>query len=124
MIAPPHYKCECITLDKVKGVEKLEQALEIIQKEIKARKGTFKLLNKPQIIGAKDDKDIDDIMAKIHDDEEASEEEDNEEGMGDLDLGEEGEEERKEESKVSKKQKRKGSDDDDDDDDEDEDDDS
>lgn len=117
MIAPPHYKCECVTLDKVKGVEKLEQALEIIEKEIKQKKGTFKLLNKPQIIGAKDDKDIDDIMAKIHEEEEASEEEDNEEGMGDLDLGEEGEEERKEESKVSKKKKKaKGSDDEDEDD--------
>jgi translation initiation factor 2 alpha subunit (eIF-2alpha) len=65
MIAPPHYKCECLTLEKAKGMQKLEHALEILEKVIKEKKGTFKLLNKPQVIGAKDDKDIDDIMAKI-----------------------------------------------------------
>jgi translation initiation factor 2 alpha subunit (eIF-2alpha) len=65
MIAPPHYKCECITLDKVLGVERLEKALEIIEKVIKERQGTYKLINKPQIIGA-DDKDIEDIMEKIN----------------------------------------------------------
>jgi translation initiation factor 2 alpha subunit (eIF-2alpha) len=61
MIAPPHYKCECITLDKVLGVERLEKALEIIEKVIKERQGTYKLINKPQIIGD-DDKDIKDII--------------------------------------------------------------
>jgi translation initiation factor 2 alpha subunit (eIF-2alpha) len=47
MIAPPHYKCECITLDKVLGIERLESALEIIEKVIKEKQGTFKLVNKP-----------------------------------------------------------------------------
>lgn len=47
MIAPPHYKCECITLDKVKGHAKLEEALAIIEKTIREKKGTFKLVNKP-----------------------------------------------------------------------------
>ncbi len=41
MIAPPRYKCECITLDKVLGVEKLEKALAIIEKVIKEKQGTF-----------------------------------------------------------------------------------
>jgi translation initiation factor 2 subunit 1 len=27
MIAPPHYKCECITLEKAKGIAKLSEAL-------------------------------------------------------------------------------------------------
>jgi hypothetical protein len=31
MIAPPHYKCECITLDKALGVERLEKAMEIVE---------------------------------------------------------------------------------------------
>ena len=90
MIAPPHYKCECITLDKVLGVERLEKALEIIEKEIKERQGTYKLINKPQIIGA-DDKDIEDIMAKINSPEGSDEDEpeDNDDGIN-IDIGEEG----------------------------------
>jgi hypothetical protein len=76
------------------------------------------------VIGAKEDKDIEDIMANINDrrDDISSAEEDNEEGM-DVDLeGEEGrephdddEEEKKEEPKHSKKKgkkRAKGSDDD------------
>lgn len=88
MIAPPHYKAECITLDKAGGISKLEKALEIIEYEIKKAEGTFKLVNKPQIIGAKDDKDIIEIMDKMNDDQESGEEgeEDNDEGMGDLNL--------------------------------------
>jgi translation initiation factor 2 subunit 1 len=62
MIAPPHYKCETMTLDKHKGFAKLEEALAIVEKTIKEKKGTFKLVNKPQVIGAKDDRDIEDIM--------------------------------------------------------------
>ena len=62
MIAPPHYKCETMTLDKHKGISKLEEALSIIEKSIKQKKGTFKIVNKPQIIGHKDERDIEDIM--------------------------------------------------------------
>jgi len=65
MIAPPHYKCETLTLEKAKGFAKLEEALRIVERVIKEKKGTFKLVNKPQIIGAKDEKEIEDIMAKI-----------------------------------------------------------
>lgn len=109
-----------MTLDKNRGIQKLEESLKIVEKVIKEKQGTFKLVSKPQIIGAKDDKDIEDIMAKINDDkEEGSAGEDNEEGMGDISLDEEehDEEEKKEEKKSSKHKKRaKGSDDDDEDD--------
>jgi hypothetical protein len=119
MIAPPHFKCECVTLDKVLGVEKLDKALEIIEKVIKEKQGDFKLLNRPQIIGAKDDKDIDDIMAKINEERGSGDEdgsESNEEGI-DIDLGEDDfQEERKEgEVKSKKAQKKKDSDEEDDD---------
>ena len=119
MIAPPHYKCEVMTLDKHKGFSKLEEALSIIEKVIKEKKGTFKVLNRPQIIGHKDDKDIEDIMQKIQDDKDddaSDNEEDNEEGI-DIDLGEEGdgdEEEKKEEKKEGKKSKKKADSDEDD----------
>lgn len=68
MIAPPHYKCETMTLDKHKGFAKLEEALNIIEKVIKEKNGTFKILNKPQIIGHKNERDIEDIMQKMQDD--------------------------------------------------------
>lgn len=88
LIAPPHYRCETVTLDKAKGISKLEEALKVIEKAIKEKSGTFKLTNKPQVIGAKDEKDIEDIKAQIENNVESGGE-DNEEGMGDIDLGEE-----------------------------------
>lgn len=102
MIAPPHYKCECVTLEKVAGIEKLEKALEIIEHEIKAKNGTFKLVNKPQVIGAKDDKDIIEIMDKMNDDEDGSGDEDNEEGMGDIDIEDEDDDGEEKKTKTKK----------------------
>lgn len=43
MIAPPLFKIETTTLEKQKGLEKLEQALRIIEKVIKSKKGTFRV---------------------------------------------------------------------------------
>jgi hypothetical protein len=94
MIAPPHYKCECITLEKSKGVAKLQEALQIIETAIKERKGTYKLINEPIVIGAKDDRDIDEIT-KLEEDVQSYGAEDNQEGMGDIDLGDEDGEYRK-----------------------------
>lgn len=117
MIAPPHYKCETMTLDKQKGFAKLEEALALVEKTIKEKNGTFKIVNKPQIIGHQDDRDIEDIIQKMQDDkdeEEGSEnEEDNEEGI-DIDIGDDDDEERKEERKEKKSKKKVESDDDDD----------
>ena len=36
-----------MTLDKQKGISKLEEALSIIERVIKEKEGTFKLINKP-----------------------------------------------------------------------------
>ena len=124
MIAPPHYRCETVTLEKQKGIQKLEEALKVVEKVIKQKQGTYKLVNKPQVIGAKDDKDIEDIMAKMNEesgDEAAggsSKEEDNEEGM-DIELDEDAQEEEKqnlEKKKKSKKAKGKEEEDEEDDD--------
>lgn len=119
MIAPPHYRCEIVTLDKHKGIAKLEEALAIIEKVIKEKSGTFKLTTPPQIIGAKDEKDIEDIKAQFENNVEVSGGEDNDEGMGDLDIEEDEDEEKKEEEKPKKgksKAKKGESDDDDEDD--------
>jgi len=79
-------------------------------------------MNEPKVIGARDDKDIIEIMDKINDDRSSGDEEDNDEGMGDIDIEEDGEgEERKEDKKPKKSKKAKDSDDEDEEDNEDDD---
>lgn len=89
LIASPDYKAEVVTLDKTGGIKRLENALSIIQTEIKSRGGIFKLLQGPTRIGTRiDDVDNDDILARqqnMEDEDDTSEEESNEEGM-DIDL--------------------------------------
>lgn len=112
----------------------MEDALKEVERVIKAKGGNFKLSFKPQVIGdSSKDKDLDEISRmpgeRDSGDEDSSVEEDNEEGMGDLDLGEEAEgaageddvdedgEERKESKpkKAKKSKKKKDSEDEEDD---------
>jgi hypothetical protein len=51
LIAPPHYRCETITLKKNEGLALLEEALKEVERVIKIKGGSFKVSNKPQIIG-------------------------------------------------------------------------
>ncbi len=96
LIAPPHYRCETVTLKKNEGLALLETALKEVESVIKEKGGTFKLVNKPQVIGdSSKDKDLEEIMKMPgeHEDGEdgSSAEEDNDEGMGDIDLGDDAE---------------------------------
>lgn len=116
MIAAPLYEISTTTSKKNEAIELLLSAVKQVENEIKKHKGTFKMENPPQIVGAKDEKDIEDIISKFNQQNvETSGEEDNEEGI-DIDIGIEGEEE-------SKKETKKGEDDDDEEEDDDEDDD-
>ena len=92
LIAPPQYKCEIVTLDKNAGTERIEKTLAIIQEEIKKRAGIFKLVSPPVKIGSKGDgTDTDDIIAQLQNQEtDSSAEESNDEGMGDVDLDDDG----------------------------------
>jgi translation initiation factor 2 subunit 1 len=66
MIAPPEYKAEVVSLDKAGATERLEKALEIVQSEIKARGGQFKLVQGITRIGTRvDDVDNDNIIANM-----------------------------------------------------------
>ena len=91
MIAPPEYKAEVVSLDKPGATERLEKALEIVQREIKARGGQFKLVQGVTRIGTRiDDVDNDKIIDNMNRNEENdgsqdSSEEDEEEGI-DVDL--------------------------------------
>ena len=73
-----------MTLDKVKGTKKIEDAIAIIEAEIKKRNGTFKLKSKVTTIGTRKDL-VDEIVMRDEDEEANSSDEDNQDGM-DVDL--------------------------------------
>lgn len=107
----------------------MEEALKEVERIIKVKGGSFKLVAKPQVIGdSSKGNDTDDIVANDRESgEDSSVDEDNDEGMGDIDLGEEVEgaagnddvdedgEERKESTKPKKAKKSKKKNDSDDD---------
>ena len=67
MIAPPEYKVEVVTLDKNAATERIEKAMSIIEKEIKARGGIYKQKTLPTRIGSKGDGvEAEDILANLH----------------------------------------------------------
>lgn len=97
MIAPPNYKVEVVTHRKAEGESKLKQALEIIKEVMKRRGGHFKQKSLPTIIGAnKDEPDTADLLENMKNRREeqggevsagsSDDEEDNDEGMGDIDI--------------------------------------
>jgi translation initiation factor 2 subunit 1 len=65
IIAPPVYKCECLTYEKPRGIQKIEEALKVLEETILQKRGSFKLVMKPQVIGAQDEKDIKDIQERF-----------------------------------------------------------
>lgn len=84
LIAPPIYKCEVVTLDKVGGTKRIEDAIAIIEEEIKKRDGTFKLDTKVTTIGTR--KDLPEDGNQINSDDDANtSDEDNDDGI-DVDL--------------------------------------
>ena len=121
-----------MTLKKNEGLALLETAMKEVETVIKEKGGAFKLVNKPQIIGdSAKDKDLEEIMKMPgeRDSEDGSDnEEDNDEGMGNIDLGEDefaaaagsgdedadGEEKKVSKKKSTKKKGKKGSDEEDD----------
>lgn len=95
MIAPPTYMCQVMTHRRAEGEEKLKQALEVIQRVMKEKGGRFQSKGEPVIIGAnKDELDTADLLDNLkqrqveNGEGEAVEsgEEDNDEGMGELDA--------------------------------------
>lgn len=58
---------------------------------MKANKGSFKQKSEPMLIGAsKDEPDVADLMKNRNIEDGSDEEEDNQEGMGDVDLDDQG----------------------------------
>jgi len=91
LIAPPLYQVEVVSLNKQGATERLEQAIEIIQNEIKSRGGQFKLVQGITRIGTRvDDVDNEQILNVLavneeEDSNDSDDKEDEEEGI-DVDL--------------------------------------
>jgi len=94
MIAPPIYKCEVVTHSRAEGEAKLKEALTIIKRVMKENQGHFKQKSEPTIIGAnKDEPDVAELIDNFKartggEDSDEGYEEDNQEGMGEIDLSE------------------------------------
>jgi len=65
MIAPPHYKCEVVTLNRIEGEAKLKEALAVIKRVIKANGGAFRQNSAPQVIGSNsNESDVTELMER------------------------------------------------------------
>lgn len=85
LIAPPNYRLECHTVEKNRAIEKQQKALGLIKEFIEEKGGNFRLYCEPKVFGAKDDRDIEDVIAEAqqqHPSDEGSAIEDQDEGLG------------------------------------------
>lgn len=91
LVAPPLYVLTTQTLDKEQGISVLNNAVKACTEEIELHKGKLTLKEAPRAVSERDDKLLAEHMAKLQsannevDGDEGSEEEEDT-GMGDLDL--------------------------------------
>ncbi|URE12057.1 eukaryotic translation initiation factor 2 [Musa troglodytarum] len=91
LVAPPLYVLTTQTLDKEQGISILNNAVKACTEEIELHKGKLTLKEAPRAVSERDDKLLAEHMAKLQsanneiDGDEGSEEEEDT-GMGDLDL--------------------------------------
>ncbi|KAL3152163.1 hypothetical protein ABBQ32_001255 [Trebouxia sp. C0010 RCD-2024] len=91
LVAPPLYVLTTQTLDKTKGIQVLNDAIEVAEQTIKSHKGNFKVKEAPRTVSERDDLLL---QSKMTEAENANKEvagdsdsdEDFEEGMGDIDV--------------------------------------
>ena len=55
LVAPPLYVLTTQTLDKTKGIQVLNDAIEVAQQTIKSHKGNFKVKEAPRTVSERDD---------------------------------------------------------------------
>ena len=90
LVAPPLYVMLCSTLDKASGLKLLNDAIEVMQTEIKAAKGELQVKVAPRAVDERDDKLLNSLLStleqqnqEIDGDADADEEE---EGMGNVSI--------------------------------------
>lgn len=55
LVAPPLYVLTTQTLDKTKGIQVLNDAIEVAEQTIKSHKGNFKVKEAPRTVSERDD---------------------------------------------------------------------
>jgi translation initiation factor 2 subunit 1 len=84
LISPPMYAIAVVCNDKELGMKRIDESMSIIEKKMQGYKGTFKIREKPQLIGA-DDKIEDESGSEDSKSGSGSDDEDQDETMGNLD---------------------------------------
>merc|ERR1712070_1307921 len=99
LVAPPLYVMLCSTLDKASGLKLLNDAIGLMQTEIKAAKGELQVKAAPRAVDERDDKLLNSLLSTL--------EQQNQEIDGDADEDEQDEGMGKKKKKIQKKKKKK-----------------
>ncbi|CAI9113322.1 OLC1v1013899C1 [Oldenlandia corymbosa var. corymbosa] len=89
LVAPPAYVMITQTLDRVRGLEVLNKAIEAGTEEIERHKGKLVVKEAPRVVSEREDRLLAEQMAKLSSqnaDISDDDEEEEEEGMGEIDL--------------------------------------
>jgi len=90
LVAPPLYVMLCSSLDKAVGVKLLQDAIEVMQAEIRAAKGELQVKMAPKAVDERDDKLLSSLMSTLEQQNQEidgdADEEDADEGMGSANI--------------------------------------
>lgn len=67
LVAPPLYVVTTSSLSKDKGIEVLNDALDVVETEMKKRKGKYTLKVAPRTVSEKDEKMLNNMMSQLED---------------------------------------------------------
>eukprot|EP00965_Chrysotila_dentata_P042143 1397951-Pleurochrysis_carterae.AAC.10 len=91
LVAPPLYVMLCSSLDKVAGIKVLNDAIEVMQAEIREAKGDLQVKAAPRAVDERDDKLLSNLMSALEAQNQEiggdDDEEEQDEGMGNVDIG-------------------------------------
>lgn len=91
LVAPPLYVMLCSSLDKTEGIKLLSDAIEVMQAEILAAKGELKVKAAPRAVDERDDRLLSNLMSTLEAQNQEiggdDDEEEQDEGMGNVDVG-------------------------------------
>lgn len=65
LIAPPMYVMTTSTLDKQKGIQKLQEAIEAVREHILAKKGTMAVKMEPKVVSVNEEKELMQMIEKL-----------------------------------------------------------
>mmetsp|Transcript_67046 Transcript_67046/g.111463 ORF Transcript_67046/g.111463 Transcript_67046/m.111463 type:complete len:348 (-) Transcript_67046:103-1146(-) len=92
LVAPPLYVMLCSALDKNEGIKLLNDAIDVMQKDIRSSKGDLQVKSAPRAVDERDDKLLSNLMSTLEQQNQEiggdDDEDEQDEGMGNVDIGE------------------------------------